>query len=121
MAFYLGVALWAGSQFVDLSTKVERWLRAGASLVVLFQIGIWLQVAIQRAAETWARTTRRDLEGASQARLRRRDAAYWEPIALSKAARAVESVYSAWTRCCCALVSASWASPSSMMLPVPVW
>jgi small-conductance mechanosensitive channel len=58
--FYLGVALWAGSQYVDLSTKAERWLRTGVSLVVLFQVGIWLQVAIQRAAETWARTTRDD-------------------------------------------------------------
>ncbi|MGC4091645.1 MAG: mechanosensitive ion channel family protein [Polyangiaceae bacterium] len=53
--FLLGVALWAGSQYVDLSQKAERWLRAGVSMIVLLQVGIWLQVAIQRSAETWSR------------------------------------------------------------------
>ncbi|MFZ5890266.1 MAG: mechanosensitive ion channel family protein [Myxococcota bacterium] len=58
--FLLGVGLWAGSEYVDLSHKAERWLRTGVSLVVLVQVGVWLQVAIQRSAETWVRGPEQD-------------------------------------------------------------
>jgi small-conductance mechanosensitive channel len=51
--FVLGVGLWAGSEYVELSHTAERWVRGAVSLIVLLQIGIWLQVGIQRFSEVW--------------------------------------------------------------------
>jgi len=52
-SFSVAVGLWAGSQYVDLSTKAERWLRVAVSLIVLVQVGIWLQAAIQRSVDSF--------------------------------------------------------------------
>lgn len=51
--FVLGVGLWAGSEYVELSHTAARWVRGAVSLIVLMQIGIWLQVGIQRFSEVW--------------------------------------------------------------------
>jgi len=51
--FSVGMGLWAGSQYVDLSVKAEHWLRIAVSLIVLTQVGIWLQSAIQRSVDTY--------------------------------------------------------------------
>lgn len=51
--FVLGVGLWAGSEYVELSHTAARWVRGAVSLIVLTQIGIWLQVGIQRFSEVW--------------------------------------------------------------------
>jgi small-conductance mechanosensitive channel len=58
--FVLGVGLWAGSEYVELSATAARWVRTAVSLIVLTQIGIWLQVAIQYFSELWGNERQAD-------------------------------------------------------------
>ena len=62
--FVLGVGLWAGAEYVELSHTAARWVRGAVSLIVLTQIGIWLQVGIQRFSEVWG--SEREADGSAR-------------------------------------------------------
>lgn len=52
--FILGVALWAGSEYTELSARATTWLRTLISLIAILQVAIWIHVAIRRSTEMWA-------------------------------------------------------------------
>jgi small-conductance mechanosensitive channel len=50
--FILGIALLTGSQFLEMTENAEQWWRSGLAILLIIQMGIWLNafltVAVQR-------------------------------------------------------------------------
>jgi small-conductance mechanosensitive channel len=61
--FYVAVGVWLGLRHVVISDTWRHWTRVGLVLVLLWQVGAWLQIGIRQAADSW-RSTRGDDAGA---------------------------------------------------------
>lgn len=61
--FYVAVGVWLGLRHLVLSDTLQHWTRVGLVLVLLWQVGAWLQIGIRQAADSW-RSTRGDDAGA---------------------------------------------------------
>lgn len=60
---YGAVGAWVGSRMVHLSDAEQRWVQVGVVLVLLLQLGTWLQAGVHQAADAW-RASRGDDPGA---------------------------------------------------------
>ena len=58
--FFLAVGLWLASEYVHLSTRVQKVFRTGVSLLTLVQFGISVQAAVRTIAYGW---TKADVDG----------------------------------------------------------
>lgn len=60
--FYLAIGLWLASEYVDLSDEQTRWVRAATSLLILVQIGVWLQAGIRKTTDVWSNSADGDAD-----------------------------------------------------------
>lgn len=60
---YVAVGVWLGLRKLALSEAWQHWTRVGLVLVLLLQVGTWLQTGVRQAAGVW-RSTRGEDAGA---------------------------------------------------------
>ncbi len=51
---YLAIGLWLASEYIDLSEEQTRWVRVVTSLLILVQIGLWLQAGVRKTTDVWS-------------------------------------------------------------------
>ena len=53
-SFYLAIGLWLGAEYLELSDEQTGWVRVATSLLILVQIGVWLQAGVRKTTEVWS-------------------------------------------------------------------